>query len=59
MNDASPGVQLNVHPWSSNGLSDRKTGWRFRQHEYSRSCAQRLDVNVDDVRRFDDAVSGS
>ena len=38
---------------------DREYSKRIRQHKHSCFCAERLDVNVDDVRRLDDAVGGS
>ena len=36
--------------------SDRENGRRVRQHKPSDLCAERLDVNVDDVRRLNDVV---
>ena len=54
--NASPGVQLKVHPWSSMSLPIERTAGVY---EHSRSCAERLDVNVDDVRRLHGAVSGT
>ena len=90
--DASPGVQLKVHPsWSSMSLpiestagvsvevrhgcfargpvegapvvldepSDREHGRCVRKHKHSCFCAERLDVNVDDVRRLNNAVGVS
>ena len=39
--------------------ADREDGGRVRQHKDAGLGAERLDVHVDDVRRFYDAVGGS